>query len=412
MDYLSGLKRFGMRLGLDNIFELLKRLGNPHKRVKTVLVAGTNGKGSTSAILASILTAGGYKTGLYTSPHLFRFNERIKIDGREIQDEDMELILERVKSVSEDMEITYFEAATALAFVCFAAEEVDMAILEVGMGGRFDATNVADPLVSIITPIGMDHTGHLGKTLGKIALEKAGIIRPNRHVVVAPQASSARQSILAMASEKGAIPYVEEADWVVNTAAYPSFSYRGKQLRVEDVRCSLTGRHQIYNAATAIAAADLLYEHGFDLSPDNIKDGVANVSWPGRLEIIPAGPLTVFDSAHNQAAAKVLKASLKEDFSYDKLHLIIGMGRMKDFRGFIKSLSPLAERVYAVPVEECPCHDPEKLALEASKYVKKTKAFPSMKAALDTALGEASQDDLVLIAGSLYMRGEVEKTLG
>ncbi|MBM2826983.1 MAG: Bifunctional folylpolyglutamate synthase/dihydrofolate synthase, partial [Dehalococcoidia bacterium] len=319
---------------------LLSALGNPHLGPITLHIAGTKGKGSTAAMVASALSNSGYRTGLYTSPHLHTIRERIRVDGELISEADLADLTDRLKPKVEEINsaatfgmITTFELLTALAFCYFQERQVKCQVLEVGLGGRLDATNVVRPDVCIITPISLDHTDILGDTVGQIAREKAGIIKPGARVVVAPQPSEAEEVIIQACEKAGATGLLVEREvtWQRECA-----DLQGQCLTVKGRKGSysfkvpLLGRHQGENAATAIAALELLMERLNGITPDSVARGLTRVEWPGRMQVLKEDPLWIVDGAHNPASARVLRAALEEDFPTTRPIFIIGTSSDKD----------------------------------------------------------------------------------
>jgi len=342
--YLDSLEKFGMNLGLERISYLLEKLGNPHLKFKSIHVAGTNGKGSTCAMAASILKEAGYKVGLYTSPHLFDYTERIKVNGKDIARKEFRQGLSLVKQLAGEPETeslgslskkeprihsqvpcepTVFEVLTALAFWYFAKKKVDYAVVEVGLGGRLDATNVLTPQVSVITNIDLEHTEILGKTLAKIAGEKAAIIKPGVPVVTA----ETKREPLAVVKKKA-----EEEGSLLTAVS-------GKQIAVSS---QLPGEHQKLNAACAVAAVRL---SGAKVTKTQLKNGLKKAEWPARFQIVSKKPLIIVDGAHNPAGAKVLAATLKKLYPRTKFTVIYGCQKTKDFKGCLKHLKPVIARL-------------------------------------------------------------------
>jgi dihydrofolate synthase/folylpolyglutamate synthase len=331
INYLNSLEKFGMNLGLERISCLLEKLDNPHLKFKSIHVAGTNGKGSTCAMIASILKETGYKVGLYTSPHFFDYRERIKIDGKDITRKKFGEGLKKAHEVIEGLrrekaikgESTVFEVLTAVAFWYFAKENVDCAVVEVGMGGRLDATNVITPLVSVITNIDLEHTEVLGKTLAKIAAEKAAIIKRGVPVVTAE-------------NKKEALTVLKE------TAEEQHSFLMGVSRQQKAVSSKLIGEHQKLNAACAISAVRLA---GIAVTRSQINKGLAKTVWPGRFQILSRKPLIILDGAHNPAGAKVLAAALKKLYPKTKFTVIYGCQKTKDYKKCLKNLTPVVKRL-------------------------------------------------------------------
>ncbi|GBD16026.1 Folylpolyglutamate synthase [bacterium HR26] len=437
MDYLEALRYLSERSGYDrgfvaNPFEregiglertawVLRALGNPERRYPSVHIAGTKGKGSTAACLASILGAAGYRVGLYTSPHLHTFRERIQIAGRPIDPElfaelTAELAAANTALVAERPdwgEATAFELATALALLAFARAEVDVAVVEVGLGGRLDATNVLLPEVAAITSISYDHTQILGNTLAEIAGEKAGIIKPGRPVVSAPQRPEAEAVIARAAAERGVPLLLGGRDWVVEGAP-ARFSYRGPGGELRNLRLALRGAHQVENAGVALAVVQLLRERGLSIPEPAVRRGLAEVQWPGRLEVLRERPLVIADGAHNVDSAERLAQALRAEFAWRRFILILGIARDKDIPGIVRALAPLANQVVAVASHSPRAARPERILSAASELQPPVPAQEagSVAAALATALGHAGPEDLILVTGSLYAVAEAREALG
>jgi dihydrofolate synthase / folylpolyglutamate synthase len=401
---------------------LMEALGSPQQRFRSVLIAGTNGKGSTASTLASILRTGGYRTGLYTSPHLIRVNERVRVDGQDISDDDFASYYFRVDDCARKLVAggrlqwhpSFFETMTALAFLEFADREVDIAVLEVGMGGRLDATNIVEPLVSVITDISLDHTEWLGGTIGEIAREKAGILRENGVLVTLPQHPEANQAI----GEAAVALHVRG----VNAAEY--VPERGSEdgayeLAVLDERISvsspLAGSHQKRNVALAIAAAvELSNHHGYKLSVDRIAEGVRATRWPGRLERFspPGQPDVLMDVAHNPAGAWALRAALSHlDPQPGTLTAVFGCLKDKAFSEMGQILFPMFETVVLteVPSPRTASLDELRCAAEATGVRVMTAANP--QEALARAMNITPPDGIVVVAGSVYLAGGLRALL-
>jgi dihydrofolate synthase/folylpolyglutamate synthase len=322
--YLYGLERFGMVFGLENITLLLRALGDPHRDLKVIHVGGTNGKGSVSAMMASILQEEGHRVGLYTSPHLVSFTERIQINGAEIPWEEVvkltELLRKRVEEEDIPQRFTFFDFTTALALYYFFLREVEVAILEVGLGGRLDSTNVVHPLITVITNVSRDHLQILGEGIEDIAGEKAGIVKHGT-----PLISGAAQPevirILEQECEKKEAPLrLLGRDFWGERIASGALNFQGSTWRLADIRLGLAGSFQIENATVALGALEALEETGYRVEKESIYQGLAKVRWPGRLELLPTSPQILLDGAHNPAAARVLKACLEEEFDYRRLY--------------------------------------------------------------------------------------------
>jgi dihydrofolate synthase/folylpolyglutamate synthase len=419
MNYLADLARFGFNFGLERVEELLNRLGNPHRYLKTVHIGGTNGKGSTAVMLASILLQAGYRVGVFTSPHLHSFTERYRINGMEITPGKMAELVGELRPYMETMVAqgfehpTQFEAATALAFLYFYREEVDILVLEVGLGGAIDSTNVVLPLVSVITNIGMDHMNYLGNTIAEIAGVKAGIIKPGIPVVTAAEGEGLAVIEQACREKDARLVLVgRDVTWghIANTGGGQVFFIRGRQDTYRKLFLPLLGRHQQVNAVTAVAAAETLIEAGGAVNPEAVRKGLAAVNWPGRLEIMCKDPVVIIDGAHNYDGARSLRRALKEYFPDKKLVLMIGMLGDKDYA---KVLSELAfnARVVVTKPDNPRALNWQILASEAGRYSSEVYLVEDIGAAVAKALAVASPDDVVCITGSLYMIAEARKIL-
>ena len=419
LDHLYHLERFGIKLGLDNIRRLLGLLGDPQEGLKAVHVTGTNGKGSVSATVASALQAAGLRSALDTSPHLVRFNERIRVDGVPISDEDILRLWEGIQPALRQMDgeravnrPTFFEVTTALAFEYFRERKVDAAAIEVGMGGRFDATNVLDGRVAVVTRVGLEHTEHLGRTVDRIAREKAGIIKPTSHVVTVDQ--EALPVIEARCHDVGAPLTVVGRDVTVERLSQDLSSQR---LRVRgpfgalEVTSPLVGSFQVENIALAVTALAEFREGGLDVPDHAIISGVAATHWPARLQKIRDEPLVVVDGAHNGPAAAALASAYAELFPQRKCLLVTGILADKDLASMAASLGPLAARVIACHPKSHRAYHAEEVA-SAFRHYAPTQVVPDVADAIDRALAEAAKDDLVLIAGSVYTAGEALAHLG
>jgi len=436
---VSALYALGHELGKPRKFDLAymvtlaEALGNPQRRFPAVLIAGTNGKGSTSATLASICRAVGYKTGLYTSPHLVNINERIQIDGEPISDAEFTEIYDRVREAGQKLVAesklpiapSFFEMLTAMAFEYFASSRIDIAILEVGMGGRLDATNVADPCVSVITDVALDHQQYLGNTIAEIAVEKAGIIRQNGVLVTLPQHPEANDAIGRIAVERNARG-VSATQYVPNVTPgaarfdnlRPSATQIGQFLRTRYfmevmgeeilIETPLVGRHQFRNVALAIAAAEELNSCGFTITAANVADGVRDTYWPGRFQLIPGMPGTpdyILDVAHNPAGAWALRSALSENFEGRPLTVIFGAMRDKAVTEMAQILFPLAENVIATHADNPRAATPEQIQ-EMAKPFADVLIEPSVAAALNRARAITPKNGVIVVTGSIYIVGD------
>jgi len=403
---------YASRFDLRRTEDLLQRLGNPHLSAKTVHIAGSKGKGSTSAMIAAGLQAAGYKTGLYTSPHLVTLRERIQVDGKPILKRELESVVARmrphVEAVDRDKtygELSTFELLTAAAFMHFQQKRVDYQVLETGLGGRLDATNVVTPEVCVITSISLDHTEVLGDTIAKIAAEKAGIIKPGRPVVSSAQADEAAQVIWETCQKKGARLVSVGSDIVWRKL---DSNLSGQSLEVKGLKGSyritipLLGAHQLQNAAAAVAALEVL-----GAPRKGIESGLAKTNWPGRLQILRRRPLLVVDGAHNRDSASKLKEALKEYFHFDHLILIIGTSADKDVSGIIEELAPVADSVIVTRSRHPRATKPEVLVGEFARVGVKAEVAEDITRAVAKALKRAGRKDLICATGSLFLVGEM-----
>ena len=406
--YIYGLARFGMRPGLERISTILRALGNPDENMPVVHVAGTNGKGSTAAFLSSIVAAGGYRVGLFTSPHLIRFTERMRINGADIAEDAVVRLAQRVIKVAPP-ETTFFEIVTAMAFLHFAEEGVRLAIMEAGMGGRLDATNSASGILSVITPISLDHCRYLGETVADIAREKAGVIKPGRPVVVAAQDAEALSVIARSCAEMDSPCYLADVDFVSSWGP-EGLNYRGLNTRIAGVSPGIPGRYQAVNAAVALCAAELLTIQGFALDASALRRGIESARWPGRMERFGDAPGIILDGAHNAAGAEALAEALA-DVPHARLFLVVGVMGDKDVECILAPLLPLADSVFAV----CPALERALPSDELASLCRKggAKAIDAGEVAAGLALAAraAGPADLVLVCGSLFTVGEARACL-
>ncbi len=422
---------------LDRISLLLELLGNPHDRLQVVHIAGSKGKGSTAALIASVLTHAGYKTGLFTSPHLITPRERCRIDGDLISEADVAIYVEKLKpaieavSASEFGRVSFFEIYTALAFFYFADNGTDFAVIEVGLGGRLDATNVVTPVVTVITPIGLEHTAILGETYTEIAGEKAEIIKQECPVALAPQHPEARAVFEKVASERKA-PIVELK--VLDAACKPISRGAGQDSCVSDPRLiqnvdglpiaqrfdvetdsesypqltmPLLGHHQFINATTAVAAIECLKQEGYIVPKVSVYAGFKNVQWHGRIQRIRSSPIVVLDGAHSSASMEVLCCTLRQSFRYSRVIFIVSLMKDKNLTAIGNVISQTADFVIATQVLNNPRVMPaEELQSAWEKMCRKITACPTPEEAITKALSDASPTDLICVTGSLYLVGQ------
>lgn len=421
LEYLQGLTKFGINLGLGRINELLDRLGNPHEKLKVIHVGGTNGKGSTCAMLSSILKTAGCKVGTFTSPHLHSYTERYRLNGKEIHPGDVVALINRLRPHLESMvkegfeHPTEFEVSTAMAFCYFLDQQVDLLVLEVGLGGAIDSTNVVSkPLVSVITNVAMDHMDYLGHTIKDIAAVKAGLIKKGVPVVTAARNNEALEVIRQVASINNA-PLVEvsrEVTWQRTgslNARGQQFTITGSRGSYKDLWLPLLGRHQLENAAVAIAVLELLIEAGYEIKIEHIKKGLATTSWPARLEVLGEEPLIILDGAHNYEGAKSLRQALDEYFPSRQIIMVLGMLADKERARVVNKLVPGARTVIVTRPNNPRAGNWQQLAEEVRPLVKDTRIVENIKEAIEQALAIANPAGLVCITGSLYMVAEARE---
>ncbi len=422
------------KFDLAHMRVLLSVMNHPEREFPAVLIAGTNGKGSTAATLTSILQASGLKTGLYTSPHLVRINERIRVNGQEISDDDFARLHGEVDHVAEGLikrgelpwHPSFFEMLTAIAFAHFAREKVEIAVLEVGMGGRLDATNVVEPLVSVIADISLDHQKFLGNTVGEIAREKVGIIRPGGVVVTLPQQPEANDVIGNTVLDLGArgvsaVQYVPPVSPGSSEYRVPGIEKKPGQypIQVLDkqilVESPLVGRHQLRNVALAIAAAVELANAGFrGITPESIERGIRQTRWPGRFQIVSAKggwPEIVFDVAHNPAGAWALRSALSERYENRPLIFVFAAMRDKAISEMTEILFPLAARVIATRPENPRAASPEEIQQAGSRTGAEIEAVSDVGAALERARALSGPQTVMVVTGSIYLVGEAMRLL-
>ena len=427
--FLESRERFGIRLGLANVTRLLARLGNPEKclNLKTFHVAGTNGKGSVARIIAGILTEAGYCTGLYTSPHLIDTRERIQVNNQIISQKDFaDLISEvapQVIALSKFLphSPTYFETITSAAFLYFARQQVDYAVVEVGMGGRLDATNVLNPLVSVITPIGLEHRRFLGNSLAAIAGEKAGIIKEGRPVVCSPQASAALKSLRKKAKELSAPFYLTGKDIFfalsnpmergpVFPRASPIFSLSYQDKTISGLTVSLPGSFQVENVATAWLA---LRSAGIKITEEDLRNGLDRIVWPGRLQVVSRKPLIIFDVSHNPPAIKTLITNLASLYPGRKVHFIVGVLQDKDYRLMLKYLGEYGKEFIFTRPDSDRAREPEELKKVFRRFYpgKKCRVIPESAKAIEEAKKNLGKNGLLCICGSFYLAGAISTVI-
>ncbi|MDO4990436.1 MAG: folylpolyglutamate synthase/dihydrofolate synthase family protein [Eubacteriales bacterium] len=406
--YINGVEFFGSKPGLARIRELLEKLGDPQKRLRFVHIAGTNGKGSCAAMTASVLKAAGYKTGLYTSPYLYRFNERMQINGRQIEDDALAEIVSRVKPIAEAMadHPTEFELMTAAALLWYAQEACDVVVLEVGLGGRFDATNIIDaPEAAVIMNIGLDHTAVLGDTLEQIAFEKAGIIKPGTDAVLFEQGEEATGVIRRRCEELGVPLHIADFSQLVSEfdSLYgQSFTYRGLPYALP-----LLGAHQLKNAAVVLELVEVLRGKGWKLEQGDVEHGLYAVSWPGRFELLSDEPYFVVDGGHNPQCAETVRDNLLHYFPDKRRILLLGVLRDKDYPGLTAILDKAADEYICITPASARALPAEELAEHLKRYGKPVTVCGSIRDGVTEALNRSDEDSVVCAVGSLYSVGEI-----
>jgi dihydrofolate synthase/folylpolyglutamate synthase len=412
LDYLYGLEKFGMMFGLTQVERILNAIGNPHQEIQAIHVGGTNGKGSTAAMMSSILQKEGYRVGLYTSPHLIRFTERIKVNGKEIEEEEVAAIVGWMRKEIEAAGVlppfTFFDFTTAMALHYFKQKLVDLAILEVGLGGRLDSTNVIDPSISIITNISKDHEEYLGKSILKIAREKAGIIKKGRPLITAATQPHVLRLFSKVCQEKGSPYFRVGKEFRYVRADDGDFDYEGLNRKLWSVHLNLKGFHQVINATTALGAMEVLEDLGYRVSTHAMIDGLKEVDWPGRLEMVSSSPRVILDGAHNPAGALVLRESLEKEFQYQNLILLIGIMKDKDIQTILHLLAPLADHIILTKPHTDRATPPSLLKKTLGQNGKKAEITEDLREAIERGLSLTQEEDLLCITGSLYTVGEAK----
>lgn len=419
MDWLNGFQQFGMKLGLERISRICRELGDPQKNYKVIHVGGTNGKGSVCRFLESILLSSGYRVGVYTSPHVQRFSERIAVDGNEISSDEVVSLIKRVKPVVEKISKngdnpTYFEIVTAMAFQYFSDKNIDFAIVEVGLGGRYDATNIVEPLVTVITNVSLEHRHVLGRKIEDIALEKVGIIKDNVPVVTGAN-GKALEIIEKTAKLRNApLNEVGRNDWerFYSDLDGQEFHVKGF-LKDYDIKTSLLGEHQGENIGLTLAVVEILQINGVFISDESIIDGISKTFHIGRMEIISRGPIILLDGAHNPKGMEKLVGSLKNDFDFENLILVLGILADKDIKSMLSVIVPLAEVVVITRSQNSRACNPLKLKqmIDNLDYKNEVVIEGKIPNAIEYARSIAKKNDVICITGSLYTVGEAREYL-
>ncbi len=412
LDSMYSLRRFGIKLELSTIKKILREIGDPQNQFASIHIAGSNGKGSVASALSSILHSAGYKVGLYTSPHLVRFNERICINNQPISDEDVVDSYKAVKSVHYgEREPTFFEFATAMALYEFSKHKVDWAVIETGMGGRLDATNVITPSVSVITNISLEHTMYLGNAITDIAGEKGGIIKKGCPVVTGAKQKEVVLTLEKIANEKSAPFYHVGDDFKVIRNRSGSFNYHGIDETWINKHTGLSGNYQVDNAALVLACCEILNKDDSILPFQSIKDGLAQNQWPGRLEVVSTSPYILLDGAHNLIAARNLGKFLSDNLADRAITLVVGILDDKPYASMLRSLVPVCSRVILTQVKNERALPADKLYQAARKMNQNITVIPDVAKALKHAVETVSDNDAVCVAGSLYVVGEAKEEL-
>jgi dihydrofolate synthase/folylpolyglutamate synthase len=415
VEKIFNLRKFGgMKLGLERIRETCKQLGNPQEKYKIIHVAGSNGKGSTAAMAASILRAAGHRVGLYTSPHLSRFTERITVDGQEIPETDVVRLFEEVWNIESEEKPSFFEVTTAIAFKWFAEQNVDFSVIEVGLGGRLDATNVVKPTVSVITNIALEHTDILGDTLEKIATEKAGIIKEGVPLVTATQNISAYSIFKDRCKEKGSRLFRVGKDIRLERTGgnldYQEFNLKGLNGNYEKLKLPLLGEHQLHNAAAAVGAVEALSLNGTDVPESAVRAGLEKVVWPGRMEIVQRTPLVILDCAKDVLGMESLRKAVTDVFDYERLILAVSISDDKKIGLMLEQILPITDYVIATRHKvRDRAIEPSVIADMAKTLGKKAEIVDDVRGAVSKAIGMANGNDMVLITGSVFTVGEARE---
>ena len=420
MKYITEVGNFGSNYGLERTYKLLEHLGNPERDLKLIHIAGTNGKGSTTSMITEILMGEGYKVGMYTSPFIEEFEERIQINRNNIPKESLAILMDEIKvAVDKVIEAGYnhpteFEIITVLMLLYFKKENIDFGVIEVGLGGTLDSTNVIKPIIQVITSISFDHTNLLGNTLEKIAREKAGIIKKGIPTVIYPQQEEVLKVIKNKCFEMDSELYIAnnenlKFENIVNLdKPYQLLKYNNEI----DILLPLLGEHQIINLSVAMQAIEVLNNKNIiDISIANIVKSIKNVSWKGRLEVLSNNPYVVIDGAHNIQGIKTLSRNIKKYFKYENLYLILGILADKDVDEMIKVITPMAQKIYAVTPNSIRAELADDLRSEVIKYNINCKAYDDYEEAYIKALSDADRNDLILASGSLYMIGDMRKII-
>jgi len=414
LEYINSSEWYGSRLGLERIRELLEKLGNPQDRLKYIHVAGTNGKGSCSAMLSSVMKAAGYRTGLFTSPYIYRFNERMQINGKEIEDDTLAALITEIRPVADSMadHPLIFEMVTAAAFLWFEREHCDIVILEVGLGGRLDATNVIrKPEAAVIMNIGLDHTQQLGGTVEEIAAEKAGIIKENSCVVLYQQSDEVETVIRNVCREKNAV--LSSPDFSKIEPEFDSLEGQAFYYRDENYALPLLGAHQRKNAVTVIEAIEVLRKNGWEIEQEALEHGIYSVYWPARFEVLMEEPYFVLDGGHNPQCAGTVVENLGSYFPGIRHILLVGVLKDKDYHTMFSVLNLAADEYICVTPDSPRALEAAALAEYLKKFGKPVEVCASVEDGVFAAIDRAREENsMVCAVGSLYMAGKIRECLG
>lgn len=423
IEYIKGTARFGSNYGLIRTEKILEYLGNPHKKLKCIHVAGTNGKGSTSTMITQILIESGYCVGMYTSPFLEEFEERIQINGESISKEDLSDIVTEVSNAVENViqkgygQPTQFEIITCVAFLYYSKQNVDYAVIEVGLGGRLDSTNVINPIVSVIASISYDHTNILGNTLSEITYEKAGIIKPGVPVIIFPQQKEVSDILDKICMERGSkcIKVLKENISFQKVIYENNNTFQTFQLisnnDIYNIKLSLLGKHQLFNCAVAVYTIEELINQGVNVNKIQILSALEKVVCPGRMEIMNYNPLVIIDGAHNTDGMRNLKESLSYYFKYSRIILILGILADKQVDDIIEEIVPISHKVVTVTPHNNRAELAEKLMNKVYKLNNNCEYYDDYETAFDQAFKYCNDEDMLLISGSLYMIGDMRKII-
>ncbi len=410
LEYLYSLEKFGMVFGLENIEWILGLIGNPERHLKTVHIAGTNGKGSVASILSRMLREEGYRVGVYTSPHLRNFTERIVINGAEISEEEVialtNEIREGIERADKDRRFTFFDFTTAMAIAYFSRQEADVSVMETGLGGRLDSTNVVNPLVSVITNVDYDHMDYLGNDLKSIAREKAGIVKAGVPVVTGAQ-GEALEVIEEASAKKGSPLYVLGRDFGYKKDDEQAMTYWGPDTQLKNLRLGLRGDHQFGNCALALCVAGCLARSGFHVGEPAMRRGIELAQWPGRLEVVHEEPTVLLDAAHNPHGIRALKEYIADRYGEERKILVFGVMRDKDYGTMLPDLAPLFEDVILTRPDIERALPPQDLSLYASGAV----IAETVEEALTKAGSLAGDRGLIVVTGSIYTIGEARSII-